>query len=543
MDVAQHLSAYGAAHTNWVDVTGRAHVSEQDGGGLEASFDHVGRSLLVDVLRDGHREVVLSDGELSVAARYSADGARLEVRWGETLVVDEPLHGLGGVVHGPAGLGNADFCRAHGVRYAYVAGAMAGGIASADMVVNMQRAGLLAFYGSGGVPVAAVESALRDIKGRVDGENWGVNLLHNPVEPAVEEATVDLYLKHGVTRVSASAYVRLTPAIVRFRFANLAAGKDGQITGGNHVFAKVSRVEVAEPFLRPPSAEMLAELVTAGTLTAEQAEWAKSMPVATAITAEADSGGHTDHRPLMVILPAIRQLRDRIAQELGYAQAPFVGAAGGIGTPSAVVGAFAMGADYVLTGSINQASLEAGTSAAVKRMLADAASTDVASGPAPDMFEMGAKVQVLSRGSMYAARAQRLYELYRSYPSLDALPDKEKARIEKQIFARPIADVWADTESYWTSRDAEQVARAKTDARHKMALVFRWYLGNTSRWARMGEPARARDYQIWCGPSMGAFNQWARGGALEELDQRGVVDIAEALMQGAAGLNAGLAGA
>ena len=288
---------------------------------------------------------------------------------------------------------------------------------------------------------------------------------------------------------------------------------------------------------------MLAELVTAGTLTAEQAEWAKSMPVATAITAEADSGGHTDHRPLMVILPAIRQLRDRIAQELGYAQAPFVGAAGGIGTPSAVVGAFAMGADYVLTGSINQASLEAGTSAAVKRMLADAASTDVASGPAPDMFEMGAKVQVLSRGSMYAARAQRLYELYRSYPSLDALPDKEKARIEKQIFARPIADVWADTESYWTSRDAEQVARAKTDARHKMALVFRWYLGNTSRWARMGEPARARDYQIWCGPSMGAFNQWARGGALEELDQRGVVDIAEALMQGAAGLNAGLAGA
>ena len=148
------------------------------------------------------------------------------------------------------------------------------------------------------------------------------------------------------------------------------------------------------------------------------------------------------------------------------------------------------------------------------------------------------KVQVLSRGSMYAARAQRLYELYRSYPSLDALPDKERARIEKQIFARPIADVWADTESYWTSRDAEQVTRAKTDERHKMALVFRWYLGNTSRWARMGDPARSRDYQIWCGPSMGAFNQWARGGSLEDLDKRGVVDIAEALMQGAAELSA-----
>jgi trans-AT polyketide synthase/acyltransferase/oxidoreductase domain-containing protein len=539
MDVAQHLTAYGAARMNWVDVTGRSHVSEQAGGSLEMNFDQLGRSLLVDVLRRGHREVVLTDGELSVVAGYSADGARLEVRWGETLVVDEPLNGLSRVVHGPAGLGSAHFRQVHGVRYAYVAGAMAGGIASADLVVSMQRAGLLAFYGSGGVPVGSVDAALRNIKERVDGDNWGVNLLHNPVEPAVEEATVDLYLKHGVTRVSASAYVRLTPAIIRFRFANLARGKDGLVTGGNHVFAKVSRVEVAEPFLRPPTSEILADLVSKGHMTAEQAGWAKAMPVATAITAEADSGGHTDHRPLMVILPAIRQLCDRICLELGYSVRPFVGAAGGIGTPAAVVGAFAMGADYVLTGSINQASLEAGTSTAVKKMLADAASTDVASGPAPDMFEMGAKVQVLSRGSMYAARAQRLYDLYRSYPSLEALPDKERARVEKQIFARPIADVWADTEEYWITRDAEQVARAQTDARHKMALVFRWYLGNTSRWARMGDPARARDYQIWCGPSMGAFNQWARGGPLEALDKRGVVDIAEALMHGAAEMVAG----
>ncbi|MFT6817527.1 MAG: hypothetical protein ACJATT_001334, partial [Myxococcota bacterium] len=91
MDVAQHLTAYGAARMNWVDVTGRSHVSEQAGGSLEMNFDQLGRSLLVDVLRRGHREVVLTDGELSVVAGYSADGARLEVRWGETLVVDEPL--------------------------------------------------------------------------------------------------------------------------------------------------------------------------------------------------------------------------------------------------------------------------------------------------------------------------------------------------------------------------------------------------------------------------------------------------------------------
>ena len=183
---------------------------------------------------------------------------------------------------------------------------------------------------------------------------------------------------------------------------------------------------------------------------------------------------------------------------------------------------------------MSQTSREAGTSDVVKQMLCEATSTDVASGPAPDMFEMGAKVQVLSRGSMYARRAQRLYDLYREHPSLDALPDKERDRIERTIFARSIADVWADTQAYWQQRDPAQLERANTDERHRMALVFRWYLGNTSRWARMGDASRKKDFQVWCGPSMGAFNDWARGGSLDSLQARGVVDIAEALMSGAA---------
>ena len=48
-------------------------------------------------------------------------------------------------------LGSADFLRDHGVRYAYVAGAMVKAIASAEMVTRMANAGLLSFYGSGGL--------------------------------------------------------------------------------------------------------------------------------------------------------------------------------------------------------------------------------------------------------------------------------------------------------------------------------------------------------------------------------------------------------
>ena len=46
-----------------------------------------------------------------------------------------------------------------------------------------------------------------------------------------------------------------------------------------------------------------------------------------------------------------------------------VGAAGGIGAPEAAAAAFVMGADFVLTGSINQCTVEAGMSDAVKDLL------------------------------------------------------------------------------------------------------------------------------------------------------------------------------
>ena len=104
-----------------------------------------------------------------------------------------------------------------------------------------------------------------------------------------------------------------------------------------------------------------------------------------------------------------------------------------------------MGADYVLTGSVNQACVEAGTSTIAKAMLQEASFSDVSSGPAPDMFEIGAKVQVLSRGSMYAQRAQRLYDLYKRYDSIEAIPKADLAKIEKQLFKRDLDEVWQGT--------------------------------------------------------------------------------------------------
>jgi hypothetical protein len=78
------------------------------------------------------------------------------------------------------------------------------------------------------------------------------------------------------------------------------------------------------------------------------------------------------------------------------------------------------------------------------------------------------------------------------------------------------------------------VERAERDPKHRMALVFRWYLGQAAHWAKDGRTDRRIDYQIWCGPAMGAFNEWVAGSFLEDPDRRTVATVARNILYGAA---------
>ncbi len=434
----------------------------------------------------------------------------------------------------PADLGAARFRARHGIRFAWASGAMANGIGSVEVVEAMARAGMLSFFGSAGLDVPAVGRAVDRLRASAGDLPWGVNFIHSPGEPAVEDALADLLLDRGVPLVEASAFMDLTPAIVRYRARGMRCGPDGAVLARHRVVAKVSRVEVATKFLSPAPERVLRDLVAAGRLTEDEARCAARVPVAEDLTVEADSGGHTDNRPALALLPTMLALRDRLAERFRYAEAPCVGAAGGIATPASAAAAFAMGAGYCLTGTVNQACVEAGTSDAVRAMLAAAEQADVIMAPAADMFEMGVKVQVLKRGTMFAMRAQRLYDLYRAHASLEALPPAEREHLEKHLFRAPLEEVWSRTREFFAVRDPAQVERAAADAHHRMALVFRWYLGMSSRWANAGDPDRRLDYQVWCGPAMGAFNEWARGSFLEAPENRRVAAVNGNLLAGAA---------
>ncbi len=436
----------------------------------------------------------------------------------------------------PGRLGDPAFRETYGTGYAYMAGAMANAISGEELVTALGRAGLLGSFGAGGLAPARLEAALHRVQAALPEGPYAFNLIHSPSEPALEQRAVELYLEHGVRTIEASAYLRLTPHVVRYRAAGLALDARGRIVVRNRIIAKLSRREVARHFLRPAPAELLRQLVEAGQLTEQQARLAEKVPMADDITVEADSGGHTDNRPLVCLLPSLIALRDEIQEEEGYATPVRIGAAGGIGTPVAVLGAFMMGAAYVVTGSVNHGSVEAGTSPGVKALLAEAAATDVMMAPAADMFELGAQVQVLKRGTLFPMRARKLLELYQSYESVEALPAAERAKLEQQVFQRSCDEVWEACVAFFSERDPEQIRRAAGNPKRKLALIFRWYLGLAPRWAIEGTPERRMDYQIWCGPAMGAFNDWARSSYLEAPERRSAVAIAHELLHGAARL-------
>jgi trans-AT polyketide synthase/acyltransferase/oxidoreductase domain-containing protein len=432
----------------------------------------------------------------------------------------------------PERLGSPDFLRHHGVRYAYMAGSMANGIASEEHVAALAKAGYLGSFGAAGLLPERIEQALRRLGDEIPGLPFASNLIHSPHEDRLEREAVDLYLKYGVRCVEASAFIDLTPHLVRYRVAGLSRAADGRTAIANRVIGKVSRTEVAERFMRPPPESTVAGLVAAGQVSAEQAELAKRVPMADDVTVEADSGGHTDRRPLGSLFPVLLRLRDELGREVGVPVR--LGAAGGIGTPDAAWAAFALGADYVVTGSVNQACVEAGTSDVAKRMLAAADVADCEMAPAADMFELGVTLQVLRKGAMFPMRAKWLHELYRTHESIDELSTKDRERLETQVLRRSVDDVWQECADYFARRDPEQLDRAEGNPKRRMALIFRWYLGMSSRWAKTGDEDRAGDFQIWCGPAMGAFNDWTAGTHLAAPGNRRVADAAHHIMRGAA---------
>lgn len=420
-------------------------------------------------------------------------------------------------------LGSRRFCEEFGLRHPYLAGAMYRGVSSVEMVISMARAGMLAFFGAGGLPMSEIASALAAIRAALPEEApFGVNFTPRINRPHLEDELVDLLLTHGVHTVEASAFIEMTPALVRYRAHGLA--EHGQrIHAQNRIVAKVSHPDVAARFLAPAPEKIVSGLLDRNAITVEQAELLRHIPLADAICVEADSGGHTDRGMPFTLIPAMLRLRDATTDRFPRFPHIYVGAGGGIGTPEAAAAVFMMGADFVVTGSINQCTVEARTSAAVKDLLQDIGVRDTTYAPSGEMFELGAKVQVLKKGLLFPARAEKLASLYHQYDTLEAIDAATRRQLEERYFRNSFEAVYEALQGRYSATDIE---RADRSPKQRMALVFKHYFSDTNRWALSGDPERKVDYQIHCGSALGAFNQWIGGTTIKSWRERHVDSIA-----------------
>lgn len=539
--VAELLSTQIASSVRWVD-----SIRFLMGRGVE-DYEEVGGSILSRMVKDirakctpiVEEKVVLQapvEHKPKVTLKAEPPSANIKYPSQERVPAARPKP-----VAEPNGtlatrLGSAAFREDHSVKYAYIAGAMYRGIASKELVARMGRAKMIGYLGTGGMSLNEIEDNIKYIQSQLtQGEAYGMNLLHHLTDPAFEMKSVELYLKYGIQRIEAAAYMQMTESLVYYRLRGLRRGAGGEVVCDNKILAKVSRPEVAQAFMSPAPEKIIQKLLDKELVSQEQAELSKLAPMSHDICVEADSGGHTDGGVALVLLPAIQSLRKDIQAQYNYARPIRVGLAGGIGTPQSAACAFVMGADFILTGSINQCTVEAGMSDEVKTMLQDINVQDTAYAPAGDMFEIGAKVQVLRKGVLFPARANKLYNLYQQYGSLEEIPEKTIRQIEKNYFKQSIADIWEQTRAYFTNRgEPEEIEKAEQNPRHKMALVFRWYFGYSSRAALAGDMEHKVNFQVHTGPALGAFNQWVKGTELERWQNRHADQIGARIMEEAA---------
>ncbi|MGV9267537.1 acyltransferase domain-containing protein [Kitasatospora sp. NPDC003701] len=432
---------------------------------------------------------------------------------------------------GAARLGDPAFLRDRGVRLAYAVGGLPEGITGPELVIALGRAGLLGHLGLGGLRPDRAAQDLRRVRAALPaGAPWGATLTRDPDRDRTAE-WVELLLTHDVPGVEAIGFTTPEPALVRLRLTGLRPGPDGSPVPARRLLVPVSHPDTARQFMAPAPEPVVRALRAQGLITDEEARLSARLPMADDLYALPEPAAPLG---LLGLLPALRRVRAETAAGRPGLPRVRLGAAGGLGTAEAVAAAFALGADFVLTRSVNQATVEAATSALVKDLLTAAEVGDFATAPAEEALDQGGRVTVLRRGGFFAARSARLYELLLHGEGIDGLDPAEREVLEKQYFGQGLDDVWAQIRSDPARWGAAAIARAERDAGERPVLLVRWYLADTLRRAIAGDPAERLNFQIRSGPAVAAFNREAAGTPLEHWHGRRVDAVAQRLMTGAA---------
>ncbi|MCP5003501.1 MAG: PfaD family polyunsaturated fatty acid/polyketide biosynthesis protein, partial [Planctomycetes bacterium] len=380
------------------------------------------------------------------------------------------------------------------------------------------------------------EESILSIQSQLEpNQPYGMCLISNIHNSAHEMKQVELFIQYQIPVIEVAAFATISLPLVYCRIKGLSQ-KGDQIWIPRHLIGKCSRLEVARLFLSPPPLNIVQELLQSQLISPEEAAVSQYIPMVDDLAIEADSGGHTDQGVAFSLVPAMISLRNQMAQKYQYQERILVGCGGGIGTPQAVVSAFQLGAEFIFTGSINQCTVESGAHPVVKDLLSTVSIHDLTLAPAGDMFELGAKVQVVKKETEFPKRANKLYQLFTQYASLDAISASIKKELETEYFKRSLDEVWKEISEYKQKKNPEQLQEAEENERLRIRLIFQWYFAHSTSVTLRGRLEEKDNFQIHCGPALGSFNQWVQGTRYEHWKNRHVDEITENLFTQACSL-------
>ncbi|WP_244933313.1 acyltransferase domain-containing protein [Micromonospora tulbaghiae] len=386
----------------------------------------------------------------------------------------------------PRPAGSSGLRADYGIRYACLAGSSPFGVTSPAFLRRLSGAGLLGFFGAQGLTLPEIRAALAELR---DVRRYGVAWPSG----GDERALCDLYLAHDVRHVEVTGPLAVvSPQLVRFRHGD----------GPRQVMVRAPDLATAVRFLRPADPATVRALAAAGHLDGASAGAVAREAVATDVAVERDAHA---------LVPALVALRGREAPgaRIGVA---------GVGTPAAVAAAFALGADFVVTTTVNQCTVEAATSDAAKDLLAALDVTDVREAPDPDLFELGARSPVAHRGTLFAARAEELYRMFLRYDRLADVGPRRLAELERTHFGRPLDEVRAD------------LGVAGRDDRGVLASVCAAYCREATAAALRGTPGQRLNYRVPASTDVGAFNRLVAAEPLADWRARHAELVTERLL-------------
>ena len=426
-------------------------------------------------------------------------------------------------------LGNQDFERTLNLKFPYVCGSMYYGIASPEMIIRLAKAGMLGFIGTSICNIESIKRDINIIKNKLDGEVFGLGVTYNQ-NVNEENSIYNLILSEDIKIIEISDYMSITKNLIKYRVKGMQKSNYSNVMQPHHVMAKVSRIEMAELFLKPAPSDIIEALLEAGEITQNEAECAACVPVADFVSITSENDIHISSVPNFMLLSEIKKLSREIQKEYLFSKCSYIGIAGGIGNPDVIALSFLLGADYVVSGSINQCCKQANISDITKNILATVDIHDCEYVPDLKNMELGIKMNVVRKGLLFPARANKLFDLYKRYNAIDEIEADVIHSIETRIFKKNINTFSKESEKFFSESELKTF---NTNPKSKLLHIIKCYYQVALHDAIEGNENNKINFLIKCNPTMGFFNRWAKGKSIEnwidrDVDKIGIMMLEEA---------------